>query len=134
MTGLEEGASYEFRVRPANAAGVGMASMATDPLCAKAVEGNVEPQRSQSVNCFGSVFKRVTSDVFDSRSPRGVVHGGSEVRRHSSDVRVVPNERGLALCLEERLQGDHRVLQGGDQDRGQRVSESSDPDAEKLIS
>lgn len=33
----------------------------------------------------------------------------------------MPNERGLALCLEERLQGDHRVLQGGDQDRGQCV-------------
>lgn len=47
MTGLEEDASYEFRVRAANAAGVGMASMASDSMCAKAVEGKVKSQSTQ---------------------------------------------------------------------------------------
>lgn len=45
VTGLEEGNSYVFRVRAVNAAGVGMASMASDPVIAKAVEG------SQEVSC-----------------------------------------------------------------------------------
>lgn len=46
VMGLEEGANYEFRVRPANAAGVGMASMASDSMRAKAVEG------AQDVSCM----------------------------------------------------------------------------------
>lgn len=63
MTGLEEGASYELRVRPANAAGVGMASMATDPVCAKAVEGNVDSQSAQSVHRLVQIkVERVTFD------------------------------------------------------------------------
>uniref|UniRef100_A0AAQ4RQ10 Myomesin 2a n=1 Tax=Gasterosteus aculeatus aculeatus TaxID=481459 RepID=A0AAQ4RQ10_GASAC len=45
VTSLEAGASYTFRVRAVNAAGVGMASMASDPVTAKAVEG------SQEVSC-----------------------------------------------------------------------------------
>ncbi|XP_029947768.1 myomesin-2 [Salarias fasciatus] len=45
VTGLEEGSSYVFRVRAVNAAGVGMASMASDSVTAKAVEG------SQEVSC-----------------------------------------------------------------------------------
>lgn len=45
VTGLEENNSYVFRVRAVNAAGVGMASMASDPVTAKAVEG------SQEVSC-----------------------------------------------------------------------------------
>lgn len=49
MTGLEEGTNYEFRVRPANAAGVGMASMPSDPMTAKAVEGNVLLQSTELV-------------------------------------------------------------------------------------
>lgn len=49
MTGLEEGTNYEFRVRPANAAGVGMASMPSDPMTAKAVEGNVCLQSTELV-------------------------------------------------------------------------------------
>ncbi|XP_073320361.1 myomesin-2 [Pagrus major] len=45
VTGLEMGTSYVFRVRAANAAGVGMASMASDPVTAKAAAG------SQEVSC-----------------------------------------------------------------------------------
>ncbi|XP_074522002.1 myomesin-2 isoform X1 [Halichoeres trimaculatus] len=45
VTGLEVGSSYVVRVRAVNAAGVGMASMPSDPVTAKAVEG------SQEVSC-----------------------------------------------------------------------------------
>uniref|UniRef100_A0A4W6CN74 Myomesin 2 n=1 Tax=Lates calcarifer TaxID=8187 RepID=A0A4W6CN74_LATCA len=45
VTGLKEGTSYVLRVRAVNAAGVGMASMASDPMTAKAVAG------SQEVSC-----------------------------------------------------------------------------------
>ncbi|XP_041639567.1 myomesin-2 [Cheilinus undulatus] len=45
VTGLEAGASYVLRVRGVNAAGVGMASMPSDPVTAKAIEG------SQEVSC-----------------------------------------------------------------------------------
>ncbi|TNN55141.1 Myomesin-2 [Liparis tanakae] len=45
VTGLEAGASYNFRVCAGNAAGVGVASMASDPVTAKALEG------SQEVSC-----------------------------------------------------------------------------------
>ncbi|XP_076003092.1 M-protein, striated muscle [Genypterus blacodes] len=45
VTGLEEGGNYEFRVRAVNDAGVGMASLASDPVIAKAVSG------SQEVSC-----------------------------------------------------------------------------------
>lgn len=55
MTGLEEGTNYEFRVRPANDAGVGMASMPSDPMTAKAVEGNVRLQSTELV-CDASVY------------------------------------------------------------------------------
>uniref|UniRef100_A0AAQ4NUR3 Myomesin 2a n=1 Tax=Gasterosteus aculeatus aculeatus TaxID=481459 RepID=A0AAQ4NUR3_GASAC len=48
VTSLEAGASYTFRVRAVNAAGVGMASMASDPVTAKAVEGTLY---SQTVSC-----------------------------------------------------------------------------------
>ncbi|KAL3993192.1 F-box protein 10 [Sarotherodon galilaeus] len=43
--GLEVGTTYVFRVRAVNAAGVVMASMASDPVTAKAVAG------SQEVSC-----------------------------------------------------------------------------------
>lgn len=42
VTGLEAGASYVFRVRGVNAAGVGKASIASDPVIAKAVAGSQE--------------------------------------------------------------------------------------------
>ncbi|TXL70264.1 fibronectin type III domain-containing protein, partial [Pantoea vagans] len=45
VTGLAVGTSYVFRIRAVNAAGVGMASMPSDPVTAKAVEG------SQEVSC-----------------------------------------------------------------------------------
>uniref|UniRef100_A0A3B3D3C5 Myomesin-2-like n=1 Tax=Oryzias melastigma TaxID=30732 RepID=A0A3B3D3C5_ORYME len=45
VTGLQAGESYVFRVRAVNAAGVGMASMASDLVTAKAVAG------SQEVSC-----------------------------------------------------------------------------------
>uniref|UniRef100_A0A3Q4GHK3 Myomesin 2 n=1 Tax=Neolamprologus brichardi TaxID=32507 RepID=A0A3Q4GHK3_NEOBR len=45
VTGLEVGTTYVFRVRAVNAVGVGMASMASDPVTAKAVAG------SQEVSC-----------------------------------------------------------------------------------
>ncbi|KAF3686335.1 Myomesin-2 165 kDa connectin-associated protein [Channa argus] len=45
VTGLEVGNTYLFRVRAVNAAGVGMASLPSDPVTAKAVEG------SQEVSC-----------------------------------------------------------------------------------
>uniref|UniRef100_A0A3Q2UMK4 Myomesin 2 n=1 Tax=Fundulus heteroclitus TaxID=8078 RepID=A0A3Q2UMK4_FUNHE len=45
VTGLEVGTCYVFRVCAVNAAGVGMASMPSDPVIAKAVEG------SQEVSC-----------------------------------------------------------------------------------
>ncbi|AWP01704.1 I-set domain containing protein [Scophthalmus maximus] len=45
VTGLEVGTCYVVRVRAVNAAGVGMASMTSDPVTAKAVEG------SQDVSC-----------------------------------------------------------------------------------
>uniref|UniRef100_A0A3B4VEY8 Myomesin 2 n=1 Tax=Seriola dumerili TaxID=41447 RepID=A0A3B4VEY8_SERDU len=45
VTGLEAGTSYVLRVRAVNAAGVGMASMASDPVTAKAVAG------AQEVSC-----------------------------------------------------------------------------------
>ncbi|XP_035012145.1 M-protein, striated muscle isoform X1 [Hippoglossus stenolepis] len=45
VTGLEEGSRYVVRVRGVNEAGVGMASMTSDPVTAKAVEG------SQEVSC-----------------------------------------------------------------------------------
>lgn len=35
------GTTYVFRVRAVNAAGVGMASMASDPVTAKAMAGNI---------------------------------------------------------------------------------------------
>lgn len=40
VTGLEVGSTYIARVRPVNAAGVGMASMTSDSVTTKAVEGN----------------------------------------------------------------------------------------------
>ncbi|XP_054892557.1 myomesin-2 [Poeciliopsis prolifica] len=46
VTGLEVGVCYVFRVRAVNAAGVGMASMPSDPVIAKAVEG------SHDVSCM----------------------------------------------------------------------------------
>ena len=39
MTELEEGESYVFRVKAQNAGGVGTSSMASDPVCAKTLEG-----------------------------------------------------------------------------------------------
>ncbi|XP_072236495.1 myomesin-2 [Leuresthes tenuis] len=45
VTGLEVNESYVFRVCAANAAGVGMSSMASDPVTAKAVSG------AQEVSC-----------------------------------------------------------------------------------
>ncbi|TMS13518.1 myomesin-2 isoform X1 [Larimichthys crocea] len=45
VTGLEVGTSYVFRVRGVNDAGVGMASMPSDPVTAKALAG------SQEVSC-----------------------------------------------------------------------------------
>ncbi|XP_070411037.1 myomesin-2 [Nothobranchius furzeri] len=45
VTGLVKGTSYVFRVRAVNAAGVGMASMPSDPMTAKTVEG------SQEISC-----------------------------------------------------------------------------------
>ncbi|CAG05695.1 unnamed protein product, partial [Tetraodon nigroviridis] len=45
VTGLEEGVNYEFRVRGVNDAGVGMVSMPSDPMTAKALAG------SQEVSC-----------------------------------------------------------------------------------
>uniref|UniRef100_A0AAV2LQV1 Myomesin 2 n=1 Tax=Knipowitschia caucasica TaxID=637954 RepID=A0AAV2LQV1_KNICA len=45
VTGLEAGAKYMFRIRAVNAAGKGMASMPSDPVTAKAVEG------CQEVSC-----------------------------------------------------------------------------------
>ncbi|XP_010794773.1 myomesin-2 [Notothenia coriiceps] len=45
VTGLEVGTSYVLRVRAVNAAGLGMASMASDPVTAQTVEG------SQEVSC-----------------------------------------------------------------------------------
>ncbi|XP_039464592.1 myomesin-2-like isoform X2 [Oreochromis aureus] len=45
VTGLEVGTTYVFRVRAVSAAGVVMASMASDPVTAKAVAG------SQEVSC-----------------------------------------------------------------------------------
>ncbi|XP_053295212.1 myomesin-2 [Pleuronectes platessa] len=45
VTGLEESSSYVVRVRAVNEAGAGMASMTSDPVTAKAVEG------SQEVSC-----------------------------------------------------------------------------------
>ncbi|TKS70024.1 Myomesin-2 165 kDa connectin-associated protein 165 kDa titin-associated protein M-protein [Collichthys lucidus] len=45
VTGLEVGTSYMFRVRGVNDAGVGMASMPSDPVIAKALAG------SQEVSC-----------------------------------------------------------------------------------
>lgn len=62
MTGLEEGTNYEFRVRPANAAGVGMASMPSDPTTAKAVEGNVHLQSTELV-CGASESLLLKTDI-----------------------------------------------------------------------
>uniref|UniRef100_A0A8C5DB75 Myomesin-2-like n=1 Tax=Gouania willdenowi TaxID=441366 RepID=A0A8C5DB75_GOUWI len=45
VTGLETGTSYAFRVRAANAAGVGMASMPSDPVTAKAIAGSMYDHR-----------------------------------------------------------------------------------------
>ncbi|XP_061084422.1 myomesin-2 isoform X2 [Conger conger] len=44
VTGLEESESYVFRVHAQNAGGVGPSSMASDPVCAKALEGIQEVQ------------------------------------------------------------------------------------------
>lgn len=51
MTGLEEDVNYEFRVRGVNDAGVGMASMPSDPVTAKAVEGMVKSKSFSSSHC-----------------------------------------------------------------------------------
>ncbi|XP_030626963.1 myomesin-2 [Chanos chanos] len=42
VTGLETGESYVFRVRAENAEGVGVASVSSDPVCAKALPGTQE--------------------------------------------------------------------------------------------
>uniref|UniRef100_A0A671UJ70 Myomesin 2a n=1 Tax=Sparus aurata TaxID=8175 RepID=A0A671UJ70_SPAAU len=41
-TGLEEGATYVFKVRAVNASGVGKASQLSEPVCAKALPGTKE--------------------------------------------------------------------------------------------
>lgn len=47
VTGLEESVNYEFRVRGVNDAGVGMASMPSDPVTAKALAGIVQSEDFQ---------------------------------------------------------------------------------------
>uniref|UniRef100_A0AAQ4Q332 Myomesin 2a n=1 Tax=Gasterosteus aculeatus aculeatus TaxID=481459 RepID=A0AAQ4Q332_GASAC len=54
VTSLEAGASYTFRVRAVNAAGVGMASMASDPVTAKAVSCVVDEKSGDIVLSFES--------------------------------------------------------------------------------
>ncbi|CAK6954978.1 M-protein%2C striated muscle [Scomber scombrus] len=54
VTGLEADTSYAFRMRAVNDSGVGMASMASDPVTAKAVPG------SQEVSC---VVEEKTGDI-----------------------------------------------------------------------
>uniref|UniRef100_A0A669CKL2 Myomesin 2 n=2 Tax=Oreochromis niloticus TaxID=8128 RepID=A0A669CKL2_ORENI len=49
VTGLEVGTTYVFRVRAVNAAGVGMASMASDPVTAKAVVSCVVDEKSGDI-------------------------------------------------------------------------------------
>lgn len=53
MTGLEEGVNYEFRVRGVNEAGVGVASMTSDPMSAKSLAGIVS---SKSFSALFSFF------------------------------------------------------------------------------
>uniref|UniRef100_A0A672FNF5 Myomesin-2-like n=1 Tax=Salarias fasciatus TaxID=181472 RepID=A0A672FNF5_SALFA len=54
VTGLEEGSSYVFRVRAVNAAGVGMASMASDSVTAKEVSCVVDEKSGDIVLSFES--------------------------------------------------------------------------------
>lgn len=59
MTGLEEGVNYEFRVRGVNEAGVGVASMSSDPMSAKSLAGIV-PSKSFSA-LFAFLFSSCRS-------------------------------------------------------------------------
>uniref|UniRef100_A0A8D0D6C0 Myomesin 2 n=1 Tax=Sander lucioperca TaxID=283035 RepID=A0A8D0D6C0_SANLU len=54
VTGLEAGTSYVLRVRAVNAAGVGMASMASDPVTAKEVSCVVDEKSGDIVLSFES--------------------------------------------------------------------------------
>ncbi|KAF3832538.1 hypothetical protein F7725_026203 [Dissostichus mawsoni] len=63
VTGLEAGTSYVLRVRAVNAAGVGMASMASDPVTAQAVEGNFHSATLNEGSQF--VWKKDYKEVTD---------------------------------------------------------------------
>nr|XP_033495446.1 myomesin-2 isoform X1 [Epinephelus lanceolatus] len=96
VTGLEAGASYVFRVRGVNAAGVGMASGQSDPVTARTLEG------SQEVSC---VVDEKTGDIvlsFESCQ----LHEGSQFIWKKDYKEITDFSKGIEI----KTEGSHSKL------------------------
>uniref|UniRef100_A0A665UYN8 Myomesin-2-like n=1 Tax=Echeneis naucrates TaxID=173247 RepID=A0A665UYN8_ECHNA len=96
VTGLEAGITYVVRVRAVNAAGVGMASMVSDPITAKAVEG------SQEVSC--TVDKKSGDIVFSFESCQ--MNEGSQFIWKKDYQEITDFSKGVVIQTE----GNHSKL------------------------
>nr|XP_020471314.1 myomesin-2-like [Monopterus albus] len=95
-TSLEEGETYVFRVRAVNEAGVGMASMVSDPITAKAVEG------CQEVSC--TVDKKSGDIVLSFESCQ--MNEGSQFIWKKDYVEITDFSKGSEI----KTEGNHSKL------------------------
>ncbi|XP_061736261.1 M-protein, striated muscle [Nerophis ophidion] len=90
VTGLEEGCTYDLRVRAVNDAGVGMASMPSEPVTAKAVSG------SQEVSC--SVDEKTGDIVFTFESCQ--MNAGSQFVWKKDYQEITDFSKGVSIKTE----------------------------------